>query len=70
MGIVEKSKAASSVLAGSLAEVRIRMAMERLRMDVRKELLALGADISDLAVGRIIDGLPADVLANELAART
>ena len=70
MGIVEKSKAAPSVLAGSLAQVRIRMAMERLRMDVRNELLALGADISDLAVGRIIDGLPADVLANELAART
>jgi len=70
MVIVEKSKAAPSVLAGSLAEARVKMAMERLRMDVRKELLALGADVSNEAVGRIIDGLPDDVLAKELAART
>ena len=70
MGIVEKSKAAATVLAGSRAEKRVKLAMERLRMDVRVELMQLGADISDEAVGKIIDGLPEDVLSVELARRT
>lgn len=71
MGLVEQSKNAGEVLAGSaIVEARMRLAQLRLEVDIVAELARLGADTSAAAVRKIIDGLPEDALYRELARRT
>ena len=62
--------AAPDIFARSILGNRIRIAMNRLRIDIRTELYKLGVNASDEAVQKIIDGLSDDVLAKELSRRT
>lgn len=71
MSIINQSKNMQSLVHdASLLHARINIASLRLRLDVAKELLNLGVPPTPDNISKIIDGLPADVLSDEIARRT
>lgn len=73
MSIIELSNALPDLLVEhgiTFALARVDMAMARLRMDVRAELMRIGMACDDLTIQKIIDGLPEDVVSKLLSERT